>query len=124
MENLQIKKTKYTVGVQFDMDKGILEMNGASYPENAFEFFDPLIKWVREFISETKNPIVLNIKVNYLNTSSSKCIYDLLEILGKFKRDGGNLQINWHYESDDDDIMEAGKEFADDAELVFNLISY
>jgi len=33
MDNLQIAKTKYTAGVQFDATIGILEMEGSSYPE-------------------------------------------------------------------------------------------
>jgi len=125
MENLQIQKTKYTVGVNFMIRSGLLEMEGASYPENAFEFFEPLKNWLEHYLNVINPPeITVNLRINYLNTSSSKCFYDILELLGKYQKAGGALQINWHYQTDDEDMLETGKELMADAEVEMNLIPY
>lgn len=124
MEDLHIKRTKYTLGVSFTTEKGLLELDGSSYPENAFEYFEPLRQWLHRYLIESVPPeITANLKINYLNTSSSKCIYDILERLGKYREGGGKLQINWYYQRDDD-MLEAGKELMDDAAVDMTFIAY
>ena len=126
MEDLLIKKTKYTVGVSFmARSRGLLEIEGASYPENAFEFFEPLKSWLDHYLNVINPPeITANLRINYLNTSSSKCFYDILELLGKYQKGGGALKINWYYQSDDDDMLETGKELMDDAGVGMEFIPY
>ena len=58
MENLQINKTKYTMAVNFNKDTGILEMAGSSYPENALDFFGPIIYWIKDYISRVNKTMV------------------------------------------------------------------
>ena len=124
MENLNITKTKYTLEINFDADKGILEMSGSSYPENAYEFFQPIYNWLKTYLSNVNKAIILNIKLDYLNTSSTKCILDVLEIVENYQEKGIETQINWFYEEDDEDMLETGEEFAEDMALPFNFISY
>lgn len=124
MENLKIEGTKYTFDVDFNAETGILQMGGASYPENAIDFFGPIYEWLRMYIKQIGNPIQLNLRINYLNTSSSKCILDFLEILEDFHLNGGQAKVNWYYEADDEDIMETGEDICDDLELSYQLIPY
>lgn len=124
MENLQIKKTKYTMEVNFNKDSGILEMAGSSYPENALDFFGPIIDWIKEYIASVKKELALNIRLNYLNTSSTKCILDIFEILDQYHQSGGKVKINWYYAEDDEDIMETGEELAEDFDFPIQFISY
>ena len=69
MNNLRIPKTKYTADVHFDAESGVLEIEGSSYPENAFEYFQPLMRWIKEYITETARPIIFNLRLQYMNTS-------------------------------------------------------
>ncbi|MBE9481722.1 MAG: DUF1987 domain-containing protein [Bacteroidetes bacterium] len=124
MQNLQVFKTKYTLEVDCSVDTGVIKMSGSSYPENAIEFFQPLFDWLEIYISEIGKEIILDLKLNYLNTSSSKCILDIMDILENYQKSNGKVQINWYYEEDDEDILETGEEFAEDTKLKFNLISY
>lgn len=124
MHDMHIKKTKYTLEINFNVKKGVLEMSGSSYPEDAMGFFLPIYKWIETFISEVGKTTILNLKLNYINTSSSKCILDVLEILENYHKKGGNVQVNWSYEKDDEDALETGEEFAEDLDLNFNLIPY
>ena len=124
MEKLKQTKTKYTLAVDFDPDSGILEMEGESYPENAIDFFQPVFVWIKTYISTLGKGIVLNLKLNYLNTSSTKCILDIFEMLEQYHIDGGDVQINWYYAEDDEDILEMGEEIGEDVCLPLNFISY
>jgi len=124
MENLYIPKTKYTLEVNFDVKKRIFEMNGASYPENAIEFFQPIFDYIQSYITKIRKPISLNLKINYLNTSSTKCLIDILEMLEQHNNEFGNVTINWYYDKDDEDIQEMGEDLLEDFDLPINLISY
>ncbi len=124
MDNLKIAKTKYTMEIDFNKDTGVLEMAGSSYPENALDFFGPIIKWFKDYISEVKKQMVLNIRLNYLNTSSTKCILDIFEILDQYHQTGGAVKINWYYAEDDEDIIETGEELAEDFDFPIDFIAY
>ncbi len=124
MNNLIIEKTKYTMEINFDKDSGILEMSGSSYPENALEFFGPITEWVKEYIQVIKKPITMSIRLNYLNTSSTKCILDIFEILDAYYKDNGQVLIKWHYAENDEDIRETGEELAEDFEFPIEFVSF
>ena len=125
MENLKIPATKYTLEVNFDAAAGVLEMSGSSYPENAIDFFQPIFDWIKKYLTENPQKIVLNLKINYLNTSSAKCILDILEILEQYyKEKNRDVSVNWYYAEDDEDTLEMGEEIAEDTEIPFNLLSF
>ena len=124
MDNLQIAKTKHTMEINFDKEKGILSMAGSSYPENALDFFGPVINWIKDYIADVKKQIEMNIKLNYLNTSSTKCILDIFEILEKYHKSGADVKVNWYYEMNDEDIMETGEELSEDFAFPIEFISY
>ena len=112
------------MAVNFNKETGILEMEGSSYPENALDFFGPIIGWIKNYISRGSKPIVMDIRLNYLNTSSTKCILDIFEILEQYYKSGGQVKINWYYAEDDEDIMETGEELGEDFEFPIEFISY
>lgn len=121
MENLDIERTKFSLHIHCDVKTGICEMTGSSYPENAFEFFTPLLLWMERYIAEKKGPVTLDLKLEYLNTSSSKCILDIFKTLEDYALQGGKVKITWYYEEDDEDMMETGEEFLEDLKLPFEL---
>ncbi len=122
MDNLSLEKTKSTLGINFDWDTGILELSGSSYPENAFEFFNPLMSWLKSYMTEKKKPIELNISISYLNTSSTKCMIDLVLLLEDYFQSGCPVSINWYYVYDDESILETGQEIREDTTFSFQLI--
>jgi len=56
---------------------------------------------------------VFNFKLKYFNTSSSKCIIDILHILRKFEEKGGEIEVNWFYDSSEEDIEDELEEIED-----------
>ena len=124
MENLTIEKTKVTPAVNFQAESGVLEIAGESYPENSMQFYQPVFKWLADYLASGKTEIVFNFKLEYFNTSSSKCVLNILETLETANAGGVKVALNWHYREDDDDMLESGQEFAEDMTLPFNFIPY
>lgn len=123
LTNLTLTKTKNTLGVNFDAVSGILELSGSSYPENTTEFFKPLIDWIQKYFLEVTGKMVLNIKIDYLNSSSIKYLSDMIDKLENYHKSGGQVEVNWHHKEDDDDIKEMGEEIKEDVSFKFTIIA-
>ena len=66
----------------------------------------------------------LDFQLDYLNTSSTKCVIDILEKLEEYQKGNGIVEINWYYREDDEDILDTGEELVEDVDLAVNFISY
>lgn len=123
--NVILERTKVTPAVTMLIDDGIIEIDGESFPENPVEFFNPIYEWIDTFMNEEKRYLTVNFKMTYFNTSSSKCLMDIVDRCQSYhNRSGGNVEINWYYHEDDSDMQESGAELAEDADLNFKLIAY
>ena len=122
MERIFIEPTRVTPLINFDPQEGLLEIKGRSSPENTIQFYQPLMDVLDDFLDESENGITANIAFEYFNTSSSKCLFDLFKKLGKLENDDRDLNINWFYEEDDEDMMEAGEDYSDLLDLEFNFL--
>lgn len=122
MENIIISPNKSTFGIHFNFEKGLLEFSGTSYPDNAADFFEPLCDWVKQLVGNTKKPITVNFKINYFNTSSSKYIFLLLELLSAHHRNNNKLNINWYFFDGEEEMLEAWKEIVDELNLPYNVV--
>lgn len=122
MQNLSLEGTSKTPTVNFDSEKGLIELEGRSIPENSHQYYDPLLSWLDEYSANPVSPTTVNLKLEYFNTSSSKCILDIFKKLQELKAKGIELQINWYYETDDDDMKETGEDYQEITELTFNMI--
>lgn len=123
MQSLIIRKQAgllYYPSVCFDQITGVCEIEGESYMEDAYKFYIPLLNWFKEFTNE-KKPIILNLKISYFNTSSSKYILEILSIMKKYKDVGNNVVVNWFYSKDDPDMLDEIRSFADDICLDINV---
>jgi len=126
MESLIIESSKTKPGVNFNIETGSLNLGGESYPENALEFYKPICGWIEDYLSNNgkSKKVEFNFKMTYFNTSSSKAILDILDILEAHHNKNVDITVNWFYEEDDEDIQESGEEFAEGLTLKYNLISY
>lgn len=118
MENLTIEGTPKTPTIKFSPEEGKLLIQGRSIPENSIEFYKPLVDTLDAYSGNAKVDIVLE----YFNTSSSKCILDVFKKLEKIKSDGNDVEIRWHYEEDDEDMLEAGEDYQAIINIPFKMI--
>lgn len=104
MSDLKIKETEITPEIDFDTS-GFMRISGKSLPEDPIKFFKPLFQWAEELDAEK---VMLDIKLEYVNTSSSKNILELIKHIDKNKKIK-QLNLNWYYEIDDLDMLEFGE---------------
>lgn len=122
MESLFVEGTQKTPTVNFDATKGIIEIKGRSIPENSIEFYKPLVDWLENYAHNTRESTVVNIQLEYFNTSSSKCILDVFKKLEAIYKNKHQVNINWYYEEDDEDMLEAGEDYESIIHVPFNMI--
>lgn len=120
MDNITLEGTPKTPTVKFDSGSGVLELSGRSIPENSIEFYKPLLDWLESYGGSPKDKTEVNIKLEYFNTSSSKCILDVFKKLETIK--GTEMVINWYYEEDDEDMLEAGEDYQAIINIPFKMV--
>lgn len=119
MESIKLEGTPKTPTVEFSAENGVLLLKGRSIPENSIEFYKPLIDWIENYSACAGSKTVLNVQLEYFNTSSSKC---LLDVFKKLERISDPVAINWYYEEDDEDMLEAGEDYDAIIDIPFKMI--
>lgn len=122
MERIIIEGTPKTPTINFDMNTGMLEIKGRSIPENSIEFYKPLVEHLERYAQKPLNTTKVNIQLEYFNTSSSKCILDVFKKLETIAKGGNEITINWFYEQDDEDMLEAGEDYQAIINVPFKMI--
>jgi hypothetical protein len=121
MEILILEGTPKTPTIEFKPSEGYLLLRGRSIPENSIEFYKPLIEGLDAYNSNPQSKTTVDIQLEYFNTSSSKCVLDVLK---KLEAINGNSEviINWYYEEDDEDMLEAGEDYQAIINVPFKMI--
>lgn len=119
MNQMIIEPTKYSPRVELN-PSGSIFIEGRSIIEDPFAFYNPILNWVK---NSTAHALKVEIKLEYLNTSSSIQIYKLLSTV---QENFGEqyASINWYYEEDDEDTLELGKEFESQLNLPFKFYKF
>ncbi|MEX0589114.1 MAG: biofilm regulation phosphoprotein SiaC [Cyanobium sp.] len=120
-KNLSLAPTQSTPAVTAEWDSGVLVMTGESYPENTYEIFDNIIGWVEEFLHSEQRPLKVELKLNYLNTSSIRAMIDIFDRLQSASDDGKIIEVCWFYDSRNPRSAELGEEFKEDYTFNFEI---
>lgn len=102
----------YRPTVDMRADTGYCEFSGLSYPWDPVAFYIPIIRWIKEYITEDNKILTFNMKMDGFNTTSGAKLMEIFRLLENYHTSQrGKAQINWYYEEEDDDILEAGEDF-------------
>lgn len=123
MDRLRIDGTKYTLSIDLDPASGKLVFGGESYPENARGFFAPVFAWLEEYLGTAPPRVDVELGLDYLNTSSTKCLLDMLEVFERLRAAGSAVTVTWFYSKDDEDTLTMGQEIAEDTELPIQFVA-
>lgn len=122
MESLQIQATEDTPLVDYNIETGVFKLSGRSLPENAVDFYAPILTWIDELFSQTDDQTyVFEIFFEYFNTASSKQIAKMLLQIEKFM-EKHSILIRWMYEKDDTDMLFLGEQYSKFLKLPFEII--
>jgi len=110
-----------TPNIILDKTNNQFEVSGKSLPEDVTTFYDPVLEWIDGYAATPNDLTVFKFKMIYFNTASSKLIMDILLKLEEMAEDGAKVKIEWFYQEEDEDMMEAGEEFSEIVEIDFDL---
>lgn len=122
MESIQIEGTPKTPTVEFDAAKHTFSIKGRSIPENSFDFYKPIYDWIESYANRPADRTEIHMKLEYFNTSSSKCILEIFKRFVTIKKAGKDVVVLWHYEEDDEDMLEAGEDYDAIIDLKFEMV--
>lgn len=123
MFDYQLEATRTSPYIMLDSSQGKIEIKGSSSPDNPVQFYYPVIRKIKDLFIPVRGVINVDISMEYFNTSSSKCIFDLLRLLKKLDHPRRKVQINWHYEEEDDDMLETGEDYESLLGLTFHYVA-
>jgi len=77
--------------------------------------------WLENYFKELNNKSVhiIQIKLEYFNSSSAKYLLTILKKLSHFYQNGTDIKVHWFYETDDEDMKEAGEQMSDIIKMPF-----
>lgn len=116
MERYFVEATKMTPQIELDTDKNVFSLSGNSRPENPMQFYKPMFDWLNNHFESATGKTTFEVKMDYFNTSTSKILLDLFELFEKYA-DSKDIHVIWYYQSDDEEMQEAGEELLDLVEL-------
>jgi hypothetical protein len=120
MEFITIEPTSSSPLISFNPSTNSLCIIGESYPENSFDFYAPVISWLRASL-ETLQELTLDMTITYLNSSSTKCIFDILDIMEEAFGRGVNTSIIWRYDIENSRSYEMAEDFREEVTFPFEI---
>ncbi len=124
METIKIQGTEDTPKIILDAGNETMEISGRSMPEDVSSFYEPVLNWLNSYAAKPNKKTTFDFKLTYFNTASSKLLLDILMVLEEIHDKGHEVLIRWHYPDDDEDMAEAGEEYADIVDIPFEQVSY
>jgi hypothetical protein len=124
MNIIKIAGSEDTPSVILDAENEIFEISGRSLPEDVASFYEPLINWLEDYSKSPNQKTVFNFRLVYFNTASSKVLLDILMKLETMHEAGCEVLVRWHFPEDDEDMKEAGEEYADIVSVPFEQVEY
>jgi len=113
MEPFRIPATKGTPEIIIDPSDLRMSVRGMSIPENAAEFYTPVIQALDNVLLMRPASFEARIDLTYFNSSSLKALYMLLLRLKEARTMGTDLRVVWVVEGDDEFMLESSMYFRD-----------
>ena len=122
MDDLIIKPSAKSLDVR--CKPGEIKLSGNSILADPMVFFEPLNKWVDDYLEQPEDSTQIDLKLEYVDTASVQRILELLTKLRELKKKELELVVNWYFEMDDPELLELGEIMDTRLKLDFNFIKY
>jgi hypothetical protein len=122
MTNYDLTPTPKTPKISLNANSGEFTISGRSIPENSTEFYRPVMEWIELYAKSPSTHTTLNIKLEYFNTSSSKCLVEIFRKIERIHQNGTPCEIHWYYDEEDEDMKESGEDFREIIKVPIKMI--
>ena len=123
METLHILARKDSPEIYFGPDVDTFQIEGVSLPSDPIGFFEPVFEWLHNYLYSAQFPsqIKINFKLDYFNTASMKQFAKIFRIIDNSPAKD-KVMINWFYDEEDTDMLDAGKRFNQFVKIPFSFM--
>ena len=90
------------------LEPGRIYIVGRSIPENPGEFYRPVYEWISSYVRINGHRTTIELGFEYINTSSTKWIYNIMKEIAEIKNISANARVIWYYDKGDEDMCELG----------------
>ena len=108
---MKIEEGTTTPLVNLSMDEGVIEIKGKSIPENAVRFYEPVLSWLDNYFKAPLPETKFMLEMEYFNTSTSGLFLKMLNRASK-EANHTKIKVDWIVNNNDEDMIEAGEDFA------------
>lgn len=123
-KEIYIKATDKSPSINFSAEKGFLQIHGRSLPENAIEFYNPILDWIDQYLESPNYKTVFEFRMTLLNTSSSKKFIDIFRKINHLvELDKSEVKVVWYHEEEDEDIEDIGIQYKEICKAEFKMIA-
>ena len=123
MSALIVDATSETPRVHLDPDNNLFEISNKSLPEDADEFYQPVINWLENYKLKPNTKTNFSFKLDYFNTASARYIARMIKILDNMAKKN-EVKIFWYYREIDEDMLSMGEEYFEMTDLEFELVEF
>ncbi|GAA5028163.1 hypothetical protein GCM10011506_15230 [Marivirga lumbricoides] len=123
MSVLEIPAKEAAPYVKFDEGNALLVIKGKSYDDDIVMLFSMIRSKIKAFGKTSPSKLDVNIFLKYFNTSSSKCLFDLLSDLKDVQESAGlDLKMVWNFVEGDEEMEEEILDFRESLDMDFDII--
>lgn len=122
IETLTIEGNLNRPSVKFNPETGVLVIEGRSIIENAIRFYEPVVKWLNQYLVNPVQKTSFHIKMEYFNTSTSKYLLTMVDKLAESYSQGSEVMVYWYY--GDEDMYDLGDDYQNMIDVPFTLIEH
>ncbi len=122
LESILIEETDYTPKVIFDNEVGMMTLSGRSMPEDALDFYQPLIDWLDLYTTKPQESTVFKVDLDYFNSTTARILYHFIFKLEKLHHKKKQVALHWLCRKEDEYMQERGDEIRRITEIPSKII--
>ncbi|MCB0773239.1 MAG: SiaC family regulatory phosphoprotein [Flavobacteriales bacterium] len=122
IKHMHIGGTPTSPEVEMDLESGTIDIVGRSLPANSEQFYGRVYRWLEEYLKTPCDRTTVNMRLDYMDTSSTKHFYNIFDRLREVNAQGRSVEVNWHFETGDEEMAETGKDYQLLFPMRFNFI--
>ena len=120
MENLIIEGATNLPSINFNASTHLLKIFGRSIPEHPVKFYEPLERWIVDYINTKPTIINIVIHLDYLNTHSTECLLIILKKVENYALSSqADIKLEWLFDEDDEDMAALGEDLSSIIDIPF-----
>ncbi len=109
--NMEMREANKCISPDIEFQDGVIDILGRSiqdYPNQKFE------RLINAFLHYSMSPLKtteINIRLEYINSSTNRLLMNLLIIAESIKEKGFQVTVNWYYDIHDELMLDQGNIF-------------